>query len=331
MGKIRLKKYNSDTKYRSDWKVPDDTKNLVVRKTDLMSFAICLGGYRDKNITIERAIFYSSMVEMALELDKSLNFFFMRNDYNEAEASIKGSISYFMGMISAKVVAYKEYEITYLYHLDDPAIKGYKPKDGKKPDFFGINKHDTAFLIEAKGKSGGKIDPDTFEKGKEQVEFIKKVKIEDAYNQKTYELGMKRHVIGASFDEDRMLTYYDVDPEPKGEVILELNLDRAIFNYYKPVMSLLVEYKEDYPDELIDFHVRKVGNYRIGLSKDLFQILAQFEDEYREMDLGIKYNNNHFEGLYKECQTKNIELKEIYKEINEKTSLRTDGIICIND
>ena len=145
MAEILLKKYTDCDMFKAD--NPFDDKGFQISEKDMIRYAARVGNFSGHIITQEGREFYSSMIEMAVREENG--YYTIGSDYKHAEQSIKNSISFFMGMFAAEIVADRIYNIPLLHHLTDKVINVTPP--GRYPDFFEINDKGEGILIDVKG------------------------------------------------------------------------------------------------------------------------------------------------------------------------------------
>lgn len=86
--------------------LPYTPRSINVTMLDLMRYSSTLGGISGRKISRIGRRYYRSLVEMALCEDGGI--FSARNDYFDAEPSIKRAITFYLGMIAAKAVMEKK-------------------------------------------------------------------------------------------------------------------------------------------------------------------------------------------------------------------------------
>ena len=76
-------------------------KKIKVSRKDLVRYAISIGEFSNTTLDDQGITFYTSLVNMAFY--ESKDKFIMGNSYKNAETTIKTSIGFLIGMISANV------------------------------------------------------------------------------------------------------------------------------------------------------------------------------------------------------------------------------------
>ncbi|MFS0937983.1 hypothetical protein [Enterococcus casseliflavus] len=252
--------------------------NLKVTRDDLIRYAISVGEFSNFTLSSEGNAFYKSLVEMAFV--SSGNKFIIGNSYKNAESTVKTSIGFIIGMISAKCVAEKVFGIRYLFHLKDPQIEYLT--DGFLPDFFGLDQNGVPYIVEAKATYENRVTKPRVEKGKKQTESVKKIKLEDDNGVRLYN-NFERHVVTSSFKDNEYILG-DIDPNEKNgskKVYIYENL--AYFNYYKSIYNYLssnsnsYESKDTFKFNQLKFEVvnTEIGN--IGLETSIYSVLKEYD------------------------------------------------------
>ncbi len=314
MGNIEIENYNNYDDFKNNLIGSNNNYNFTI--AELISYAISAGGFSNRSVGPSGQVFYESLVQMAL-IDGTN--FSIGEDYKYSETSIKTSISFFMGMIAAKAVADKKYNIKYLFHLKDPQICF--STSGKTPDFFGLQNGTDPVLFEAKGTFDERPTNKTVENAKTQLDSISSIELDGwPYEYNTF----SKHVIASCFKND-ILTYLDIDPNEVGDTKLTIYIDKAIILYYRNIMNLLLT-KQTKSQTIKDstYLVTELGNYTIGLNKEVFNKLSEYESLFKESQPDFKKINT--EGLYKKILSIDLQLAE---SENKEYALRPDGILCI--
>lgn len=278
---VELRTFDTVDGYIRKTFVPSDLK---VKRKDLIKYAILVGEFSNFSVTEEGKIFYKSLVDMVF-IDSN-NKFVAGDSYKNAETTVKTSTGFLIGMISAKCVADKVFNIAYLHHLKDPRIKEYKSQ--LHPDFFGIDHVGNAYIIEAKATHNKRVDNSIVIKGKEQTQSVKKVWYElDNGNIQPYNY-FKRHVVATSFDNNEYIIS-NIDPDEKnGKKEIYMNENLNIFNYYKNIYNYLVSKsnnslgKEKIKIDQLEFVVLNSEVGKFGIEAKIFSILEDYHNVFSE-------------------------------------------------
>ena len=262
--------YQCSSKSTYETNTSSRTGSLNVTMKDLKRYAVSVGGFHTWPVSALGVRFYEALLEMTVTEGTQ---FSIRDDYRKAESSIKTALSFFMGMIAAKAMAEKEYRIPYLFHLKDPAL--HAVTSGKTPDFFGLKNGKTALLMESKGTVRSRPSKEVINHAKDQLDAVGSVEVTIGKTKKTYLKGnLEGHVIASGFQKNNM-TYYDVDPEPKGENTLKINLDREIVEYYRPVMMILQAHPTQtqfFGNE--PFMIAETKSGQLGLRQEIYELFT---------------------------------------------------------
>jgi len=217
---------------------------------DLERYSLDNGHFEGHVVTSkEGQLFYRSIPRFALDPDWVRKRFLATDDYRYAEASYKGAVSFYLGMIGARLVFDKFLNGTkancQLLHAGDSKHFNLQGVSGKrKPDYVAIDdKGDPYALVEAKGTSGARVGNDRLRDAKGQL-MLASVTTLTATGQPLcvrtgYEL--EKHVVASSFTGGVMSKgsswkLCDVDPEDAGEGELTIQLDGAIYAHYMPMV-----------------------------------------------------------------------------------------------
>lgn len=276
---FELRTFDTVDDYISKTFVPSELK---VKREDLIKYAVLVGEFSNFSVTEEGKIFYKSLVDMVF-IDSN-NKFVAGDSYKNAETTVKTSIGFLIGMISAKCVADKVFNIAYLHHLKDPRIKGYKSQF--HPDFFGIDHDGNAYIIEAKATYNKKVANPVVIKGKKQTQSVKEVLYElDNGNLQPYN-DFKRHVVATSFENNEYIIS-NIDPDEKnGEKEIYMNENLNIFNYYKSIYNYLVSKsnnslgKEKIKIDQLEFIVLNSEIGKFGIEAKIFSILEDYDNVF---------------------------------------------------
>lgn len=290
---------------------------MMVTKNDLKRYAISTGGFSHYNVSLSGKDFYNALIEMSLQ-EENLTFL-MGKDYKNAEISIKGSISFLLGMVMTKCIAEKIYNIKYLYHLNDPQLIVKKGK--RSPDFFGVNSiNNEAFLFEAKGTSRRIVPKKSVEGAKDQLSPKYEIEV---INYNTY-TQFRKHIITTQFKNDRLFTE-DIDPIDNKEVTrVEFYNDYSYLHYYKNIYNLL--HKNDYKIKTIKqeyFIVTTLHKKNIGLHKSIWDILEKHKKQFKDINKitsEIYKRERHLEIKQIDWESKGIG-EEIKKVLNSLDTL----------
>ena len=341
---VNLKIYDTVDEYKNQ-KIKM-TGDMDVSMLDLKRYAVSLGNFSGRKITDKGEKFYEYLLEMSLEeyMRKKMKYFKIGEDYKNAEASIKNSISFFMGMIAAKAVAEKRYKVPLLYHLTDEILScttvGIQttanvssqapPKSEKnfRPDFFGVNNKDEGFLFEAKGTVSKRSGNKTIEHAKEQIRNIGSVTLQKGTGNSKYDNSqLKGYIVASSFDKNDHLTYHCIDPEPEGGKKIEIGWEKAMILYYQNIMNFLTSNRTVPDDQDSRFVVSEYGLYKIGVEKRIYETLEKYKGVYdgsQKLDDTVKRGN-----LTEDCEKISSYISERQDStLAEEMSLGLDGIIC---
>ena len=219
---------------------------------DLVRYSLDNGHFEGHVVTSAWGqLFYRSIPRFALAPNKSWTRFLVTDDYRHAEASYKGAVSFYLGMIGARLVFDKFLKGTksncQLLHAGDGTHFNLQASGGKrKPDYVAIDGRGVPYaLVEAKGTSGAKVAYERVAYAKDQLKLASVITL-TATGHLCARQGaeLKKHVVTSSFRRDvaskgSSWELCDVDPEGAGEGQLTIQLDGAIYAHYLPMMQRL--------------------------------------------------------------------------------------------
>ena len=225
---------------------------------DLFRYSLDNGAFEGYVVTSWwGSAFYCSIPLFALAPDRASKYFCVTDDYRHAEASYKGAVSFFMGMIGARLVFEKflggnkpNYQ---LLHAGDSKHFILKPSSGKgksssgkrKPDYVAIDDRGVPYaLVEAKGASGAWVRYKSVEDAKDQLQLDSVTTLNAAGHPLWVRSGdeLEKHVVASSFprgvaSKASSWELCDVDPDGAGKGELTIRLDGAIYAHYMPVLQ----------------------------------------------------------------------------------------------
>jgi hypothetical protein len=205
--------------------------------------------------------------------------------YNNLDPSEKSAISYFLGLIFAKVNSAEFLDTPWLMHLDvyQDLYPAETWKGNKRPDLFGLNRRRDWVVIESKGRTGG-FDAEAFKTAKSQTRNIKK--IDGAYP------GLR--IATELFFRSEQVSIRLEDPPDFDENApdLEIPMERFLMDYYRPLLELVSRPGDDSKSRP-DMLSRTIEELDITVSMPLglIQILRERSGE-RLVEEIIRYLEN---------------------------------------
>lgn len=337
---LKLESYDTVSDYKKrKTGIQHKTGNLVISRKQLKRYTLSLGDYAGHVVSPAGKSFYRSIIDLALKETEDANdsYYYMSEDYYLAEPTFKVMISFFMGMVSARVIAENEFQIPLLFHLSDSSRIQYTlGNDNFVPDFFGVWKDKASgkympCLFEAKGQSSNHyVDNVIIEHAKEQLDNISQIKIRGmgtTGSMTTFVASeIKKQVATSSFEHGTTLSekkwlLCNIDPnEITGEDSLEIDVNKETKAYYDQILSVM--------------HNAQTGNYRhqterygnkvyilveqngecIGIQKDVYDVVTASDNE------------RNMKSLYSEI----IPILKENKVVNTDTySIGLDGVIYV--
>lgn len=247
---VPVYRYASVDDYNVQRGIGDSYVSVNCSMADLVRYSLDNGHFGGHVVTSSWGqLFYRLIPLFALAPDEKSKYFLATDDYRYAEASYKGAVSFYLGMIGARLVFDKflggdkpNYQ---LLHAGDSKHFILTPSSGKRPDYVAINgKGDPYVLLEAKGTSGAGVAHKRVEDAKGQLNLDSVTTLTAKGPRVTTGDKLKKHVVASSFkggvaSEGSSWELCDVDPEGAGEGELTIQLDGAIYAHYMPMVQRL--------------------------------------------------------------------------------------------
>ena len=246
-------RYFSNKDYKSRNSIGVSYVPVNCSMADLVRYSLDNGHFEGHVVTSSRGqLFYRSIPLFALATDMARTHFLVTDDYRYAEASYKGAVSFYLGMMGSRLVFDRflggdkpNYQ---LLHAGDSTHFNLQTSGGKrKPDYVAIDDQGVPYaLVEAKGTSGARVDHKRVEHAKDQLKLASVTTLtatgQPLYMRKGDEL--EKRVVASSFtrgvaSKGSFWELCDVDPEGVGEGELTIQLDGAIYAHYLPMVQRL--------------------------------------------------------------------------------------------
>lgn len=255
MPTVPVYRYASVKDYKEQSSIGGSYVSVNCSVADLVRYSLDNGHFEGHVVTSTWGqLFYRLIPLFALASNKAKvrTRFFATDDYRHAEASYKGAVSFYLGMIGARLVFDKflggdkpNYQ---LLHAGDSTHFNLQTSGGKrKPDYVAIDDQGVPYaLVEAKGTSGARVDHKRVEHAKDQLKLASVTTLtatgQSLYMRKGDEL--EKRVVASSFtrgvaSKGSSWELCDVDPEGAGEGELTIQLDGAIYAHYMPMVQRL--------------------------------------------------------------------------------------------
>ena len=253
MPTVPVYRYASVEDYKKQRSIGGSYVSVNCSVADLVRYSLDNGHFEGHVVTSSRGqLFYRSIPLFALATDMARTHFWMTADYRHAEASYKGAVSFYLGMIGARLVFDKflggdkpNYQ---LLHAGDSTHFNLQASGGKrKPDYVAIDDQGVPYaLVEAKGTSGARVDHKRVEQAKVQLKLASVTTLTATGQPLCARQGaeLEKRVVASSFTsgvapKGRSWELCDVDPEGAGEGELIIQLDGAIYAHYMPMVQRL--------------------------------------------------------------------------------------------
>lgn len=253
MSIVPVYRYASDEKYKTKNSIGGSYASATCSMADIVRYSLDNGDFEGHVVTsLWGQTFYRSIPLFALTPDMTSRRFLATDDYRHAEASYKGAVSFYLGMIGARLV-FEEFlggnKRNYqLLHAGDSKYFSLTTSKGKrKPDYVAINDRGVPnALVEAKGTSGARVPHERVEHAKDQLNLASVTTLNGAGHPLCVTPGaeLQKHVVASSFthgvaSKASSWQLCDVDPQGLGEGELTIQLDEAIYAHYMPVVQRL--------------------------------------------------------------------------------------------
>ena len=253
MSIVPVYRYASDEEYKTKNSIGGSYVSATCSMADIVRYSLDNGDFEGHVVTsLWGQMFYRSIPLFALTSDMTSRRFLATDDYRHAEASYKGAVSFYLGMIGARLVFEKflggnkrNYQ---LLHAGDSKYFSLTTSNGKrKPDYVAINDRGVPYaLVEAKGTSGVRVHWKRVKDAKDQLNLASVTTLNGAGRPLYVTPGaeLQKHVVASSFtygvaSKASSWQLCDVDPQGLGEGELTIQLDEAIYAHYVPVMQRL--------------------------------------------------------------------------------------------
>ena len=253
MSIVPVYRYASDEEYKTKNSIGGSYVSATCSMADIVRYSLDNGDFEGHVVTsLWGQMFYRSIPLFALTPDMTSRHFLATDDYRHAEASYKGAVSFYLGMIGARLV-FEEFlegnKRNYqLLHAGDSKYFSLTTSNGqRKPDYVAINDRGVPYaLVEAKGTSGARAPHERVEHAKGQLNLASVTTLNGAGHPLCVTPGaeLQKHVVASSFtygvaSKASSWQLCDVDPRGLGEGELTIQLDEAIYAHYMPVVQRL--------------------------------------------------------------------------------------------
>lgn len=187
--------------------------------------------------------------------------------FHALDPSEKGAVSYFLGNVFAKLVAWRLFQVPWLLHVDVNArfVPGGPLAATMRPDFVGLDSAGRWIVMESKGRSG-QLATNVINKAKEQTLSVRHV---------NGALPRMRIVSAVHFRSDELrLTLADPYEILPGSPDLEIDVGEAMDEYYAAIIRTIRSELDD-EDRIRSENFKIVDvprfDFNLGLRTDLFE------------------------------------------------------------
>lgn len=253
MSIVPVYRYASHKEYKAKNSIGGSYVSVTCSMADIVRYSLNNGDFEGHVVTsLWGQMFYCSIPLFALTPDMTSRPFLATDDYRYAEASYKGAVSFYLGMIGAQLVFEKflggnkrNYQ---LLHAGDSKYFSLTTSNGqRKPDYVAINDRGVPYaLVEAKGTSGARVPHERVKHAKHQLQLASVTTLNGAGRPLCVTPGaeLEKHVVASSFtrgvaSKASSWELCDVDPDGAGEGELTIKLDGAIYAHYMPMLQWL--------------------------------------------------------------------------------------------
>lgn len=290
MSIVPVYRYDSDKDYKAKNSIGGSYVGVTCSMADIVRYSLDNGDFEGHVVTsLWGQIFYRSIPLFALTPDMMSRRFLATDDYRHAEASYKGAVSFYLGMIGARLVFEKflggnkrNYQ---LLHAGDSKYFSLMTSSGKrKSDYVAIDDRGGPYaLVEAKGTSGARVHWERVKDAKGQLNLASVTTLNGAGHPLCVRVGdeLEKHVVASSFtrgvaSKASSWELCDVDPDGAGEGELTIKLDGAIYAHYMPMLQWLSrdEVRRENVDG-VDCDLVQIGEgVSVGLVSGLREVIA---------------------------------------------------------
>mgnify|MGYP001681862552 CR=1 FL=1 len=178
MSIVPVYRYASYKEYKAKNSIGGSYVSATCSMADIVRYSLDNGDFEGHVVTsLWGQMFYRSIPLFALTPDMTSRRFLATDDYRHAEASYKGAVSFYLGMIGARLV-FEEFlggnKRNYqLLHAGDSKYFSLTTSNGqRKPDYVAINDRGVPYaLVEAKGTSGARVHWKRVKEAKDQLQL----------------------------------------------------------------------------------------------------------------------------------------------------------------
>ena len=244
--------------------------------------------------------------------------------YDSLDGSEKRVVSYYVGMVAAKLIASQLFQVPWLMHLDRyRAMYSVELSGSRRPDLFGVGVQENWCVMEAKGRSGrigAAVLSDLLASAKDQAQRVTLIN----GTAPTHQVGSASHY---AFQARLRVDFVD-PPGAPDEWEPELDFDQFVRAYYQALLSLLRSPKarmdEDrWPVECKIYQITE--GVAVGLVAPVLALLTNGDVSARRIIGALQETNPH-------ADTTEILLPGAIWESEDKTRIiSSDGVVVHAD
>ena len=337
---VPVYRYASVQDYKTQKSVGGSCVSANCSMADLVRYSLDNGHFEGHVVTSACGqSFYRSIPLFALAPDVASKHFLATDDYRYAEASYKGAMSFYLGMIGARLVFDNFLKGTkpncQLLHAGDSKHFDLQPSSGKrKPDYVAIDDRGVPYaLVEAKGTSGARVDCERVERAKEQLQLASVKTLTGAGHSPRVRpgSGLEKRVVASSFtcgvaSKGSYWELCDVDPEGTGKGELTIQLDGAIFAHYLPMVQRLSRGEVTHESvNDVDCDLIQIGDgVSVGLVSGLREVIADHGN------VGVGSGNQGSDDCFRRVSEFFHSMEGFQGLIeDEKVSMGGDGVVVV--
>lgn len=170
------------------------------------------------DIIVRAHTVYANLREKHLHVEKSTL-------YERLDPTEKGAISYFIGMMAAKIVGQRLLNTPWLFHLSTFSTIGgiITPHSKSQPDLIGLNNRGNWIIVEAKGRTNGYND-EAMMAAKNQTRKVRQI---------NGQYPALRAAVQAYFKPTLNFAIHDPDEFDDDAVDLFVQTEQALHRYYQ--------------------------------------------------------------------------------------------------
>lgn len=349
--KVPVHRFGTVADYQNSGGIASSVKEVDCSLADLIRYSLYNGNYGKHCVwSLEGFRFYQSIPLFALSVHDAVSDllmtrhcrYVMSRDYRYAEPSYKSAVSFYLGMVGARVVFDKLMGAVgcHLFHAGDSHQFRLSSSSGRRPDFVAVNSNGCPYaLLEAKGTSAQAFANSRIVGAKSQLRLRSVTCVTQGRSGATIPAAqLEKRVVASRFKNDvitgkRFWELCDVDPDENGLVDLSVDLDGAMYSYYLPMLREISRGGSDRVDvNGVECEVVMIGEgVQVGLVRGLRDVISEKVEEHMASGNKWKYVlgkesygcAERVFDFFRTCQG------DVVASEGEKVSVGGDGFVVI--